>query len=275
MKNNRREFLRKATAATAFLAGQGLISLSAAELTDNPAKVALRFAVASDGHYGQPDTSYESFFRTITESINDLHGRLPLQACVINGDIIHDKPEFLAPAKLALDRLKVKYHVTRGNHDMVTSAHWEETWGQSLNQTADHGRHSFILCDTSNEKGQYLCPDLEWLSRELDKRKNQKNIFLFLHIPQVKWTQFSIESPAFMELVGKYGNISAIFHGHEHGEDSHKMLGGIPCLFDAHFGGNWGTEYRGFRVVEVMPDKGFITWIMNPDEKLNEFSHGR
>ena len=100
MKNTRREFLRKATAATAFLAGQGLISLSAAELADNPGKVALRFAVASDGHYGQPDTSFESFFRTITESINDLHSWLPLQACVINGDIIHDKPEFWHPPNL-------------------------------------------------------------------------------------------------------------------------------------------------------------------------------
>ena len=273
--SNRRAFLKKATAATAFLAGQGLVTLNAGDLLTTPAKVSLRFAVASDGHYGQPDTSFSKFFSSITGSINDFHSLLPLKACVINGDIIHDQPEFLAPAKAALDALKMDYYVTRGNHDMVTSDLWEETWQQPLNQVIDHGKHSFILCDTSNEQGAYLCPDLVWLAKELDKRKEQQNIFLFLHIPQVKWTQFSIESPSFIDLAGRYANISAIFHGHEHGEDGQKMMGTIPCFFDGHVGGNWGTEYRGFRVVEVYQDKGFVTWIMNPDVKINEFTHGR
>jgi len=275
MSNNRREFLKKVSAATAFIAGQGLIPLSAEELINAAPKVVYRFAVASDGHFGQPDTSFDSFFRTATGAINDLHARLPLKVCVINGDIIHDNPDFLLKAKQSLDNLKMKYLVTRGNHDMVSTELWEETWGQPLNQVSDHGNLSMILCDTSNERGEYLCPDLDWLKRELDSRSGQKHIFLFLHIPQVKWTQFSIESPAFAELVGRYSNISGIFHGHEHSEDAHKMLGDIPCLFDSHFGGNWGTGYRGFRVVEVMADKGFVTWIMDPDEKINEFTHGR
>ena len=40
--------------------------------------------------------------------------------------------------------------------------------------------------------------------------------------------------------------------------------------FDAHFGGNWGTTYRGFRIVEVMNDNSVLTYILNPTDKLNE-----
>jgi len=49
--------------------------------------------------------------------------------------------------------------------------------------------------------------------------------------------------------VKKYKNIKAVFHGHEHDQDGVAMENGIPYLFDSHIGGNWGTSYRGFRVL--------------------------
>jgi hypothetical protein len=48
------------------------------------------------------------------------------------------------------------------------------------------------------------------------------------------------------------------------------MHNGLPYLFDAHFGGNWGTEYRGFRVVEVMKDNSILTYMMNPTVRILE-----
>ncbi|HEX8529549.1 MAG TPA: metallophosphoesterase, partial [Cytophagales bacterium] len=83
------------------------------------APVRLRFAVASDGHYGQPDTDYAAFYRNIVAWLNQENERNGLDFCVFNGDIIHDGPEFLPQAKAALDGLKVPYYVTRGNHDRV------------------------------------------------------------------------------------------------------------------------------------------------------------
>jgi hypothetical protein len=43
----------------------------------------------------------------------------------------------------------------------------------------------------------------------------------------------------------------------------------IPFMFDSHFGGSWGTTYRGFRVVELAKDNSFVTYIMNPKDKIN------
>jgi hypothetical protein len=64
-----------------------------------------------------------------------------------------------------------------------------------------------------------------------------------------------------------------VFHGHEHDQDGATMKGNVPFLFDAHIGGNWGTDYKGFRVVELMDDGSMITYMMNPGEKLNELRY--
>ena len=44
---------------------------------------------------------------------------------------------------------------------------------------------------------------------------------------------------------------AAVFNGHDHDHDDIKTDAGLPYLFDAHYGGHWGTDYRGFRLVEV------------------------
>jgi hypothetical protein len=41
------------------------------------------------------------------------------------------------------------------------------------------------------------------------------------------------------------------------------MHGKIPFYFDAHIGGNWGTAYKGFRVVELMQDGSLATYMLN------------
>jgi hypothetical protein len=46
----------------------------------------------------------------------------------------------------------------------------------------------------------------------------------------------------------------------------------VPYIFDAHVGGNWGTPYKGFRVVELLKDNSMITYMMNPTDYLNELS---
>jgi hypothetical protein len=123
--------------------------------------------------------------------------------------------------------------------------------------------YPFILLDSSNEKGEYLSPDLVWLKESLEGLKKQKQVFIFVHIPQAKWTKNGIDTPAFLELLDKYPNIKAVFHGHEHDQDGVKMHGKIPFYFDAHIGGNWGTAYKGFRVVELNQDGSLVTYMLN------------
>lgn len=273
MKSSRRNFIKNLSMASAWLLGGGIQELTAAEVHSLKNKVTFRFAVASDGHYGQANTNFDDFYNQITHHINLFHKQLPLQNCVINGDIIHDKKEFLLLAKQKLDQLVVPYYVTKGNHDMVSDDYWKEVWGVPVNYEATFRKNTFLMQSTSNENGEYLSPNLDWLKSKLEEHKKQKNIFIFLHIPQYKWTANAIDTPAYIELTKQYTNIKAVFHGHEHDQDEVKVLNNTPYLFDSHFGGNWGTSYRGFRVVELLKDNSMITYIMNPGERIKESTH--
>lgn len=51
------------------------------------------------------------------------------------------------------------------------------------------------------------------------------------------------------------------------------MLGNVPHLYDSHIGGNWGTSYKGFRIVEVLKDNTIQTYVMNPVSKVNNTTY--
>jgi hypothetical protein len=72
-------------------------------------------------------------------------------------------------------------------------------------------------------------------------------------------------------VLGKYPNLKATFHGHDHAVEDGKK-GAKPAFFDGHFGGNWGVGYRGYRIVETRPDGSCYTYQFNPDTqtKVNE-----
>jgi hypothetical protein len=274
MKQSRRAFVKNLSLTALLITAGGIKIISGEELNPYRKKIKLRFAIASDGHYGQPDTASDEFYTGITKAINLFHQEQHLQFCIINGDIIHNEKEFLGRSKILLDHLAMPYYVSKGNHDMVNDSYWKEVWATDPNHTITFKKNTFIIANTSNEKGEYLSPDLVWLKQELDAAQNQQNVFLILHIPQFKWTANAIDTPGFFELIKNYKNIKAVFHGHEHDQDGVKMMDDIPCLFDAHFGGNWGTAYRGFRVVELMKDNSMITYIMNPFAKINALEYG-
>lgn len=271
---SRRSFLKNASFATAFFAVGGFKKINATTVFEHRNKVALRFVVASDAHYGQSGTPYDAMMELVINQINDFNKETPLDFCVINGDIIHDKKDLLPLAKQKIDVLDPVYYVTRGNHDMVSADYWNEVWGMPLNHTVIVKDHAIILADTSNETGKYLSPNLDWLEEQLEANKKRKHVLLFLHIPQKAWTANGINTPGFESLVEKYPNVTAIFHGHEHDQDGVKLLGTrqTPCLFDAHMGGNWGTPYKGFRVVEVLENDSWLSYMMNPIQKINEYS---
>jgi DNA repair exonuclease SbcCD nuclease subunit len=260
--------------ASVFLLGGGIRNLSAAEVYGLRKKVALRFVVASDSHYGQPKTDFDGMIEKIIGQINSFHHDNPLDFCVINGDIIHNEKPLMPLAKKQIEKLTMPWYVTRGNHDMVSTDYWKEVWGTPVNHDVVIKKKGIILGDTSNEEGKYLSPDLVWLKQTLDKHQQHKQVFLFLHIPQAKWTANGIDTPAFFELIKQYPNLKAVFHGHEHDQDGVKMSNDIPFFFDSHIGGSWGTAYKGFRVVELMDDGSLVTYMMNPVEKMHEMEYG-
>lgn len=224
----------------------------------------LRFAVASDGHYGQPDTDYELFHADIIRWLNREKLQKGLDFVVFNGDLIHDDPTLLFDVKTVLKKLSMPFFVTRGNHDKVALDVWKSTWGYPTNHSFEKGDYAFILGDTSNEKGQYLCPDVNWLRSELEKYSAKKGIFVFLHITPSKWTAHGVQCDEVLQLFEKTPNVKAIFNGHDHDEDDKKMGGGKPYFFDGHFGGSWGTTYKGYRIVEIDKDGAWKSYQYNP-----------
>ncbi|MBL7744184.1 MAG: metallophosphoesterase [Chitinophagaceae bacterium] len=266
----RRDFIKQASAAFVILQSGDILSFTGDHDELRASRPVLRFAVASDGHYGQPNTEYEEYFSDMVRHINRHHVEKEFDFCMINGDIIHDDKKWFAEAKAALDKLAVKYYVSQGNHDHVTAEEWQAIWNMPVNLDFRVRKNTVLIGTTSNENGTYLCPDLNWFARKLEEHKKQKNVFIFIHINPVKHTKNAVDCPEFFELLSKYRNVRAVFNGHDHDVDTIKMKEHIPFIFDAHFGGNWGTAYRGFRVVELRKDNSILTYILNPSDKLNE-----
>lgn len=237
-------------------------------LAYNKNDVRLRFYVASDGHYGQPKTEYEKYYDALVANVNNMHKTDPAKFAVINGDIIHERKDLLPVVKGVLDGMKMPYYVTKGNHDTVEDSYWEEIWKMPTNFSRAEGGNAFIFANTSNTKGEYLCPDMDFMKKALDEHKNAKNVFIFIHITQVKWTKYGIDSPQFVELLTHYPNIRGVFNGHDHEQDDIKVKNNVPYLFDGHFGSSWGVDYKGFRVVELMKDNRIFTYLVNQSNKI-------
>lgn len=261
---NRRTFLKNTAALSGlfFTAGSSIAtSIHPDDLRRS--RLVFRFAVASDGHYGQPETTYEQDFTSVVQHLNAEKKRR-LDLCVFNGDLIHDQGQYLPAVKAHFDKLNTPYAITRGNHDRVSSDFWQQTWGVPLNHTLALKDYAFILADTSNEQGEYVCADLEWVNRMLGQYTAKKYVFIFMHITPEKWTTHGIDCPELMHKIETQSNVAAIFHGHDHDVDVIKTSSNKPYIFDGHFGGSWGVNYKGYRIVEIYKDGSLYTYQYNP-----------
>jgi 3',5'-cyclic-AMP phosphodiesterase len=151
----RRDFLKQASSALLVLSCGDILSFTG-HPDELAKKTVLRFAVASDGHYGQKDTEYEKYFSEIVEHINQNHRQNSFDFCVINGDIIHDDKKWFPEAKKALDRLSVKYYVSQGNHDHVTPEEWYSAWNMPVNYDFNIKRNTVLIGTTSNKDGTLI-----------------------------------------------------------------------------------------------------------------------
>ena len=227
--------------------------------TPTPAPVPLRFAVASDGHLGEPSTPSDQYYTDLLAALTQTHQTTPLQFVVINGDLVHEGNNGLLPkAKAYLDQLPVPYYVTRGNHDRVSLDTWQQLWGYGTNHVVERDNVTLILLDTSNEAGDTLCGDDAWLRQTMKSVRSTVPAFLFMHIPFIHNAQATDICTGILGVLTDYPIIRAVFHGHDHTKDLSIMYGHTALLFDAHFGSSWGTTYRGFRLVE-QSGEGFST----------------
>lgn len=242
---SRRQFLLQTT---------GLLLASACKHTDTPAKTTYRFAVASDAHYGEPYTDYQTFLTDLSKALTAEKTTNGLDFLVFNGDLGYKtRPDLMPEAKRYLDTLGLPYWVTRGNHDALSNADWKNTFGYDPNHVEAWGPDSLVLMDTSDGAGGVLCPDTGWLGTALGGLKDRRNVFVFMHVPFIRST--SPESAAnctgVEPLLAATPGLRALFHGHDHNQDAGYQVGRVGLFFDGHVGSSWGVNYRGYRIVEV------------------------
>ncbi|MFP1920261.1 metallophosphoesterase family protein [Lonsdalea quercina] len=229
----------------------------------------IRFIIASDGHYGEEITDYKKNYSVFVNAVNEFNKNNKVDFCVINGDIIHNDNKYFQPAKKQLDSLVMKYFVSKGNHDAATPEEWIKIWGYPMDFDFTLGNNAFLILSTSDISGTYMCPDHSWLSNKLKEHKSKENIFIFMHINPVAQTHFAVECEQILSLLSEHKNVKAVFNGHDHDHDEILIKNNIPFVFDGHIGGSWGTDYHGFRVVEVNQDNTIFTYMMNPTQKIN------
>ena len=264
--HNRRQFL-KLTFKTAVVisAGNVLQSFTASKFTFPPkSDISLRFAIASDGHYGQEGTEYVALHDEMVAWINAEQKARGIDFTVINGDLFHDNNAMLPLVEQQWDKLEMPYHVSHGNHDKINEAAWEETFNSQWHYSFQKDDTAFIVLNTADETGKYICPDIDWTKSTLAKYETKSKLFVFMHITPVKWTNAGIACPEITDIFSKQKNLKAIFHGHDHDQDDVKENGGKYYFFDSHVAGSWGTDYHGYRIVEVLKSGEVITYQMNP-----------
>jgi 3',5'-cyclic AMP phosphodiesterase CpdA len=278
--NTRRKFIKSGMIGMAGINLLPAINSFAGQPDHHPGnasgKFKLRFAIASDGHYAQPDTESDLFYTNLVSWLNKEHTDNHLDLIIINGDLVHNRPDLLKKVKETyLDKLPVPYHTIPGNHDFADAAVWKGVFGYEDKYVVDKGDIGFVFANTADTKGGYVCPDYNFLKASLDQFKTKSIVFVILHIPPHQWVPedktIFVDCPEIIELLHSYPNIKATFHGHDHTLDGVRYTGKLPHLFDSHFGGNWGTEYKGYRIVEVTADNQITTYQVNASQnpKLN------
>ncbi|MFT4024768.1 MAG: metallophosphoesterase [Flavihumibacter sp.] len=215
----------------------------------------LRVAFASDGHYAEKGTDYQENYAKIIRWLNQEHRVKPLDFVVFNGDIVHDQPDLLKTVRDDyFSRLKMPWYALPGNHDHATPSTWKEVFGYDVNYSIEKKNTAFIMANTSNEKGDYVCPDIDFLRTSLDKYKEIPAVFVVMHIPPHQWLpeeNYFTRCDDVLKLLEGYPNLKGLFHGHDHSLDVMRRTGNLRHFFDGHFGGSWGTAYHGFRLLEI------------------------
>ena len=168
-KTNRLEFIRTC--------GLGMSALPAVwcEAADIPKtqKPKLRFAAASDLHFGQGKTPFKESTDNMVKWLNQEKESKGWTPSHHNGDLTHDSsPACVQLEGQSLEKLKSPYYTIKGNHDFLdtnpnsATASWQKIWGHPTNHVFKQDDFAFILADTHSaprNAGTYLAADLNWL----------------------------------------------------------------------------------------------------------------
>jgi len=284
MIRSRRSFL----AQTGFVTAASLMPARWVNADELPAnrKLKLRFAIASDLHYGQRNTPFDEYAANMVDWINKEKADKGLDLFFINGDLTNDNKDMLVQLRdKHLVNLKVPYYCIKGNHDYVDGTpgspteSWKAIWGYDSNHSIVHKDFAFVMADTTvpAKSNVYLAADKDWLEGEFKKYAKAPAIFALIHIQQRKhkvdgWPAHGVsandqimKAEEVMQLLEFTPNVRGVFHGHNHNETGMRISGERRYFFDSHVGGSWGAD-KGYRIVEVDEENRMVTYQVNAEK---------
>jgi 3',5'-cyclic-AMP phosphodiesterase len=236
----------------------------------------LRFAVASDGHYGDNVNNYDKNYENIVFWLNQEKEQKGLDYIFFLGDLTNNNGEYLQVIRdkyLNPVKLKTPFYVIKGNHDYASDREWKLVWGYQPNFSFENKDSAFILADTSAFKNSnaFLCADSRWLNERLNYYAGKTNIFVFMHIAPVlikdfMSTNIQVNCGSVVDAIERHSNIKAIFHGHLHAISTAKVVNGKYHVWDGCFGDgdDLGGLSKTYRIVELYEDNSIYTYLYNP-----------
>ena len=223
-----------------------------------------RFAVASDGHYGEPGVEADKNYSNLVKWLRKEKEGRGLDLWFFNGDLIHDVKEFLPRVTEYFDSVEVPYYAVRGNHDTLTDEEWKDYFGYNVNFEVKMNNILFLGGSSSDSEGKYQCADIQWFEERLSAAHLCKLVFIFLHVSQGGWTAQGILCPGVIEMFDRHPEVTAVFHAHDHDEDHVKKSKNTSYFFDSYIGSTWGLDYYGYRIVEIDEEYRVRTYQFDP-----------
>ncbi|MFV0392673.1 MAG: PQQ-binding-like beta-propeller repeat protein [Paludibacteraceae bacterium] len=211
------------------------------------------FALLTDLHITQGTTSGED----LENSVRQINNSSEIEFVLVTGDVTEygDKLSLLQ-AKEILDKLKIPYYITCGNHETKWSASGHTDFAQVFGSDRfafEHKGVRFFGLNTGPilrmADGHVSPQDITWLSNELNRKDKSIPVFLATHYPLQygdvdNWYELT-------DAVRDY-NIRAVLGGHYH-RNAIFSYDGIPGLINRS-NLRAKDDVGGYTVYDVTPD---------------------
>ncbi len=177
-----------------------------------------RFALLTDLHISNKKPQNEEDLKNAVKDLNSQHN---IDFALVAGDDtdLGDLESFKI-AKKILNKLKIPYYISIGNHDTnygeTGSANFTSIFGDDKFSFVHHG-FRFIGFPTSplkrGEKAHITEADFQFIKHELKKTGKKESIFLMTHYPMLKG---DVDNWKDLHKILKKYNVNAILGGHYH-----------------------------------------------------------
>ncbi|HEU4469544.1 MAG TPA: metallophosphoesterase [Flavisolibacter sp.] len=215
------------------------------KINAQPVKDSFRFIVVGDS---------QRFYDQLDDFVSAVNRMRDISFVLLNGDISDFglNREFQLVNR-SMSRLNVPYIAVVGNHDMLANGRlvYHQMFGAE-NFSFTHHNSKFICMNSNSLERGYdgTLPDMDWLASELSGGTEQRNIFVFSHIPPFDsgFDQNMVQSYA--AKLSQNGKVRLSIHGH-----THKYSFSAPYGEDVKYLVAGSVGNRSFALVTVNNDQ--------------------